>query len=51
MGIAAAVLRNLYARGKNRKVILPMSVPRHLETVLEGSNHDWGGASHPLYCR
>jgi type I restriction enzyme M protein len=34
-GIADDVLRDLYTRGKNRDVILPMTVLRCLDTVLE----------------
>ena len=36
-GIAADVLRDLYMRGKDRDVILPMTVLRRLDAVLEGS--------------
>ena len=36
-GIADDVLRNLYVRGKYRDVILPMTVLRRLDAVLEGS--------------
>jgi type I restriction enzyme M protein len=34
-GIADDVLRDLYDRGKYRDVILPMTVLRHLDAVLE----------------
>ena len=34
-GIADAVLRALYVRGKYRDVILPMTVLRRLDAVLE----------------
>ena len=37
MGIADDVLRDLYVRGKYRDVILPMTVLRRLDTVLEDS--------------
>ena len=36
-GIADDVLRNLYVRGKYRDVILPLTVLRRLDAVLEGS--------------
>ena len=36
-GIAGDVLRDLYVRGKYRDVILPMTVLRRLDAVLEGS--------------
>ena len=36
-GIADDVLRDLYVRGKYRDVILPMTVLRRLDVVLEGS--------------
>src|SRR4051794_15773723 len=36
-GIADDVLRDLYQRGKYRDVILPMTVLRRLDTVLEPS--------------
>ena len=36
-GIADDVLRDLYVRGKHRDVILPMTVLRRLDAVLEGS--------------
>ncbi|MDE0674564.1 MAG: class I SAM-dependent DNA methyltransferase [bacterium] len=36
-GIADDVLRDVYVRGKYRDVILPMTVLRRLDTVLEGS--------------
>ncbi|MCY4004483.1 MAG: class I SAM-dependent DNA methyltransferase [Rhodospirillales bacterium] len=36
-GIANDVLRDLYVRGKYRDVILPMTVPRRLDAVLEAS--------------
>ena len=36
-GIADDVLRDLYVRGKYRDVILPMTVLRRLDSVLEGS--------------
>ena len=37
-GIADDVLRDLYVRGKYRDVILPMTVLRRLDAVLEGNN-------------
>ncbi len=37
-GIADDVLRDLYVRGKYRDVILPMTVLRRLDAVLEQSN-------------
>ena len=39
-GIADDVLRDLYVRGKYRDVILPMTVLRRLDAVLEGSKRD-----------
>lgn len=36
-GIADDVLRDLYVRGKYRDVILPMTVLRRLDAILEGS--------------
>ena len=36
-GIADDVLRDLYVRGKYRDVILPMTVLRRLDAVLENS--------------
>ena len=36
-GIADDVLRDLYVRGKYRDVILPMTVLRRFDAVLEGS--------------
>ena len=36
-GIADDVLRDLYVRGKYRNVILPMTVLRRLDAVLESS--------------
>ena len=38
-GIADDVLRDLYVRGKYRDVILPMTVLRRFDAVLEGSKH------------
>ena len=38
MGIADDVLRDLYVRGKYRDVILPMTVLRRLDAVLEDTN-------------
>ena len=38
-GIADDVLRDLYLRGKYRDVILPMTVLRRLDAVLEDSKH------------
>src|SRR5215468_8783068 len=38
-GIADDVLRDLYVRGKYRDVILPMTVLRRLDSVLEPSKH------------
>ena len=38
-GIADDVLRDVYVRGKYRDVILPMTVLRRLDTVLEDSKH------------
>ena len=37
-GIADDVLRDLYVRGKYRDVILPMTVLRRLDAVLEDTN-------------
>lgn len=39
-GIADDVLRDLYVRGKYRDVILPMTVIRRLDSVLEPSKQD-----------
>jgi type I restriction enzyme M protein len=39
-GIADDVLRDLYVRGKYRDVILPMTVLRRLDTVLEPTKDD-----------
>ena len=39
-GIADDVLRDLYVRGKYRDVILPMTVLRRLDAVLEGSKRE-----------
>ena len=39
-GIADDVLRDLYVRGKYRDVILPMTVLRRLDAVLEGGKRD-----------
>ncbi|MCA9905856.1 MAG: SAM-dependent DNA methyltransferase, partial [Anaerolineae bacterium] len=39
-GIADDVLRNLYKRGKYRDVILPMTVLRRLDAVLESTKQD-----------
>ncbi len=39
-GIADDVLRDLYVRGKYRDVILPMTVLRRLDAVLEPSKAD-----------
>src|SRR5436190_14415706 len=39
-GIADDVLRDLYVRGKYRDVILPMTVLRRLESVLEPTKAD-----------
>ena len=39
-GIADDVLRDLYVRGKYRDVILPMTVLRRLDAVLEDSKQD-----------
>ena len=39
-GIADDVLRDLYVRGKYRDVILPMTVLRRLDTVLEDTKQD-----------
>ena len=36
-GIADDVLRGLYVRGKYREVILPMTVLRRLDSLLEPS--------------
>ncbi len=38
-GIADDVLRDLYVRGKYRDVILPMTVLRRLDTLLEPTKH------------
>ena len=39
-GIADDVLRDIYVRGKYRDVILPVTVLRRLDTVLEASKQD-----------
>ncbi len=39
-GIADDVLRDLYVRGKYRDVILPMTVLRRLDAVLEDSKQE-----------
>lgn len=39
-GIADDVLRDLYVRGKYRDVILPMTVMRRLDAVLEPTKQD-----------
>ena len=39
-GIADDVLRDLYVRGKYRDVILPMTVLRRLDAVLEPTKQD-----------
>ncbi|HYO16579.1 MAG TPA: type I restriction-modification system subunit M N-terminal domain-containing protein, partial [Thermoanaerobaculia bacterium] len=39
-GIADDVLRDLYVRGKYRDVILPMTVLRRLDSLLEGTQQD-----------
>ncbi|HPS39464.1 MAG TPA: class I SAM-dependent DNA methyltransferase [Candidatus Cloacimonadota bacterium] len=39
-GIADAVLRNVYTRGKYRDVILPMTVIRRLDILLEPTKQD-----------
>ena len=39
-GIADDVLRDLYGRGKYRDVILPMTVLRRLDTLIEGSKEE-----------
>jgi type I restriction enzyme M protein len=39
-GIADDVLRDLYVRGKYRDVILPITVLRRLDAVLEGTKQD-----------
>lgn len=36
-GIADDVLRDLYVRGKYRDVILPMTILRRLDTVIEST--------------
>ena len=46
-GIADDVLRDIYVRGKYRDVILPMTVIRRLDAVLEptkgrGARHEGG---------
>ena len=46
-GIADDVLRDLYVRGKYRDVILPMTVLRRLDAVLEGSKQTVLDMSHP----
>ena len=38
-GIADDVLRDIYVRGKYRDVILPMTVIRRLDAVLEPTKH------------
>jgi type I restriction enzyme M protein len=39
-GIADDVLRDLYVRGKYRDVVLPMTVLRRLDAVLEPTKQD-----------
>ena len=39
-GICDDVLRDLYTRGKYRDVVLPMTVLRRLDVVLEGTKQD-----------
>ena len=39
-GIADDVLRDIYVRGKYRDVILPMTVIRRLDAVLEPTNEE-----------
>ncbi len=39
-GIADDVLRDVYVRGKYRDVILPMTVIRRLDAVLEPTRDD-----------
>ena len=39
-GIADDVLRDLFVRGKYRDVILPMTVLRRLDAVLDDSKQD-----------
>ena len=39
-GIADDVLRDLYVRGEYRDVVLPMTVLRRLDAVLEGSKQE-----------
>jgi type I restriction-modification system DNA methylase subunit len=39
-GIADDVLRDIYVRGKYRDVILPMTVVRRLDSVLEPTKDD-----------
>ena len=39
-GIADDVLRDLYVRGKYRDVILPMTVLRRLDAVIEPTKQD-----------
>ena len=39
-GIVDDVLRDLYSRGKYRDVVLPMTVLRRLDAVLEGTKND-----------
>ena len=46
-GIADDVLRDLYVRGKYRDVILPMTVLRRLDAVLEDSKAGRSGAAGP----
>ena len=43
-GIADDVLRDLYVRGKYRYVILPMTVLRRLDAVLEPTKADARGS-------
>jgi len=40
-GIAEAVLRNVYTRGKYRDVILPMTVIRRLDIPFEPTKQDF----------
>ena len=39
-GIADDVLRDLYVRGKYRDIILPMTVLRRLDVILEPTKQD-----------
>ena len=50
-GIADDVLRDVYVRGKYRDVILPMTVIRRLDAVLEPTKDDGTPHEGPVGCR